>query len=201
MNRLFNIGLPKTGTSSLQKAFEILKIKSLHNPLAFRAQAFFGIFDFQSNDQWQAITNFGEHFYPQLDNAYPNSKFILTVRNEEKWLNSWERQISRSPGWEPIKICKNHIIEKTKNFDKNTFEMSNALVRISIFGSCVFNKEQLIYIFRLHKKNVCEYFKDRPQDLLIMDIDNGDGWDKLCGFLNMRIPEGIKFPHQIPNIS
>ena len=44
------------------------------------------------------LTNFGEHFYPQLDQAYPNSKFILTIRDEETWLVSWKKQIGKSTG-------------------------------------------------------------------------------------------------------
>lgn len=37
--------------------------------------------------------------YEKLDQAYPGSKFILTVRNEDKWLtsvrNHWSREHPR----------------------------------------------------------------------------------------------------------
>ncbi len=46
-----------------------------------------------------------------------------------------------------------------------------------------------------HNKKVVAYFKDKPSQLLIMNIIEGDGWDKLCKFLNKPIP--IKpFPHK-----
>lgn len=39
-----------------------------------------------------------------------------------------------------------------------------------------------------------DYFAGRPEDLLIMDICAGDGWEKLCPFLGFEIPE-TPFPH------
>ena len=33
-----------------------------------------------------------------------------------------------------------------------------------------------------------EYFKDRPGDLLVMDMDSNPGWNALCAFLERPIP-------------
>jgi hypothetical protein len=41
----------------------------------------------------------------------------------------------------------------------------------------------------LHYKNVLEYFKNRPDDLLIIDICAGQGWEKLCPFLDKPLPQ------------
>jgi len=40
-----------------------------------------------------------------------------------------------------------------------------------------------------------EYFKGRPDDLLILDICGGDGWEKLCNFLSLPIPS-VDFPFE-----
>jgi hypothetical protein len=40
-----------------------------------------------------------------------------------------------------------------------------------------------------------EYFKDRPDDLLVMNICAGEGWEILCPFLDCGIPK-IPFPHK-----
>jgi hypothetical protein len=204
-NRIFNIGLPKTGTSSLHSAFQLLNIPSLHNPLDFRAQAYHGIYDFKTTKPWKAITNFGENFFAQLDNAYPSSKFILTLRDPESWLSSIERQISRTPGWEPLEVEKKYISKITKEpiFKKSgwEFEISNAIVRIEIFGTCVYNKDRFIYTYERHKNEVINYFKGRENDLLVMDIDKGDGWDDLCPFLDISKPVDALFPHRRPNPS
>ena len=57
------------------------------------------------------------------------------------------------------------------------------------------DKKTIIDMYNDHKKNVIEYFKDRPDDLLILDILEGDGWDKLCKFLDKTIPK-IPFPRK-----
>jgi hypothetical protein len=49
--------------------------------------------------------------------------------------------------------------------------------------------------FERHNREVLEYFADRPQDLLVMRLTEGDGWDKLCPFLGVPIPE-TPFPHE-----
>ena len=40
---------------------------------------------------------------------------------------------------------------------------------------------------------VKEYFRNRPDDLLVMNICGGEGWEVLCLFLNKPIPS-VPFP-------
>jgi len=42
--------------------------------------------------------------------------------------------------------------------------------------------------FREHHENVFSYFNNRPKDLLVINITTGDGWGKLCPFLEKNIP-------------
>jgi len=55
--------------------------------------------------------------------------------------------------------------------------------------------KQYIQRYLDHNKQVIEYFKDRPDKLLVMNIIEGDGWEKLCDFLNKPIPKK-PFPHK-----
>lgn len=168
-NKIFGIGLPRSGTSSLNQALSILGYKSLHHPTYFIMDKLNGSFSFDGN--WDALTNFGEHFYPQLDQLYPDSKFILTIRDKEKWLDScrWKYQ-------EP----SNHL---------------GNVIRISIFGCDRFHESTYSHIYDQHTRNVIEYFKDRPNDLLVVDWGLGHGWKELCDFLDKPIPN-IPFPHK-----
>jgi hypothetical protein len=43
-------------------------------------------------------------------------------------------------------------------------------------------------VYRQHLKNVREYFANRPDDLLTLDICGGDAWEPLCSFLNVAVP-------------
>ena len=51
----------------------------------------------------------------------------------------------------------------------------------------------LAKIYHEHYQKVMEYFKGREKDLLIMNICGGDGWGKLCPFLELEKPL-IPFP-------
>jgi len=42
---------------------------------------------------------------------------------------------------------------------------------------------------------VMDYFKDRPDDLLIIDICSGEGFEKLAPFLGRPLP-AQPFPHK-----
>jgi hypothetical protein len=54
--------------------------------------------------------------------------------------------------------------------------------------------EDLIERYTRHNQEVMDYFQDRPQSLLVVDWENGDGWQELCGFLGREIPRE-PFPH------
>lgn len=168
-SKVFGIGLPRSGTTSLNSALAILGFNAIHHPTYLIMEKLQGSLNFQGD--WDALTNFGEHFYPQLDQMYPNSKFILTIRDKERWLNSC-RWKYREPS--------NHL--------------GNA-IRISVFGCDRFEENTFSYLYDVHRRNVLEYFKDRPDDLLEFNCDNGDGWEKLCEFLGRARPE-VPFPHK-----
>ena len=200
-NKIFNIGLPKTGTKSLNKALNILNIQSLHTPRALREKSFEGIYS-HDDDVWQASCNFSEHDYPQFDTAYPGSKFILTVREMNSWLKSVEKQfvnqgVGRLPiltegiTWHSPAVMKK-LLKRILGREKKNLTM---LTRVQVFGTYQFNAERCAFVYQLHYKNALEYFKNRPNDLLIMDITGGDGWEKLCPFLGIEDFSNILFPH------
>ena len=47
--------------------------------------------------------------------------------------------------------------------------------------------------FRRHEREVREYFADRPDDLLVVDWEQGDGWSELTRFLKKPTPNA-RFP-------
>jgi hypothetical protein len=65
-----------------------------------------------------------------------------------------------------------------------------------IYGAGCPEGNEKVYIKRFedHNKEVMEYFIDRSEDLLILNFSEGDGWDKLCHFLNKKTPSTL-FPH------
>jgi hypothetical protein len=199
-NRVFNIGLPKTATHTLHSALETLGLRSLHNPEDLRTQTLAGCYRFDRDD-WRALTNFCEHFYPQLDKEYPNSKFILTVRDKESWLDSWGRQINEAEGLAGKSLLSRLVSDNPITLARamrrrlsSHLASTPRVARIQIFGCYTFNRDRASYVYDLHYKNALEYFAKRPRDLLVMDIPGGDGWRKLCDFLSLPTPDR-PFPH------
>ncbi|MFM6208709.1 MAG: sulfotransferase, partial [Planktothrix sp.] len=82
-NKVFGIGLAKTGTTSLAGAMKMLGYASKHyllNPnVDILKYEFLGDMPIQTR-------------YKQYDQEYPGSKFILTVRDQESWLRSCMNQ-------------------------------------------------------------------------------------------------------------
>jgi len=109
--------------------------------------------------------------YEELDKKYPGSKFIYTSRDIESWLKS----------------CYNQFQIKKKGKLKKA--------HLPIYGCLAFDEKILRKRMPEHRTAVMEYFKDRPEDLLVMNIINGDGWEKLCPFLGVSIPD-VPWPHK-----
>lgn len=181
--RIFGIGMHKTATTSLHAALNILGFDSAHWKSAHWAKAI-----------WTEMNVFGrsltleKHYalsdlpitilYDKLDKAYPGSKFILTKRNEEKWLNSVRRHWS--PDYNRFRL------------EWNTDPFTHTIHK-AVYGQKGFNEEVFLERYRRHNAEVQQYFSSRPDDLLVMDMDDGAGWKELCGFLGEPIPE-VPYP-------
>lgn len=161
--RVWNIGLPRTGTTTFCEALKILgyaKIK--HNPR------------YEHLNDLQAASDAGcILYYKYLDYKYPNSKFVLAQRDLESWLASAE-----------------FIYTKYPATDKDIA----VLRRMHIYESVTFDRDKFIAAYHRHHESVRRYFKARPADLLEMSIVDGEGWGKLCPFLELPIPAET-FPH------
>ena len=97
--KIFGIGLSKTGTTSLYAALDQLGYRSAtfrHMRESGLDRWFEGDFSEDYLANWDAVTdNPISAFYPQLDEQYPGSKFVLTVRDPEAWLTSTRKQWSK----------------------------------------------------------------------------------------------------------
>ncbi len=69
------------------------------------------------------------------------------------------------------------------------------LLRAAVYGCYSFVPERFSWVYDQHVRNVMEYFKDRPDDLLVLDICNGEGFEKLAEFLGRPEPNE-PFPHK-----
>jgi hypothetical protein len=175
--RVFGIGMHKTATSSLHKAFQILGFDSFHwgmgeAPLIWDEMNAAG--KSKTLERWYALCDLPiPLLYQQLDKGYPGSKFILTIRNEAGWLKSVERL------WDAR--------YNPTRWEWNVYPFTNRIHR-ELYGTKDFNSTVMLERYRRHNAEVIAYFKSKPEQLLIMDMDAGANWPELCRFLNMPIP-------------
>jgi hypothetical protein len=168
--KVFGIGFHKTATTSLATAL---------NHLGYRVTGPDGVDNPNiANEVHQIAFDLADKFdafqdnpwpilYKELDARYPGSKFVLTVRPAEDW----------------IKSMVNHFNEK------------ETPMREWIYGVGHPKGNESVYLSRYNRHNseVIEYFRSRPEDLLVLHITAGDGWEKLCPFLGTPIP-AVPFP-------
>ncbi len=170
--RVFCIGWHKTGTSTLGMALLDLGYSVLGARLDM-------VHPLRRGDVQEVLDVAGQFdalqdvpwaaLYRELDECYPGSRFILTERDETAWLRSASRH----------------------------FGSADVPLHEWLYGVGVLKGNEARYLerYRRHDREVREYFRDRPDDLLVMNFAVGDGWDSLCAFLGHPIP-GKRFPHE-----
>ncbi|KAL6056183.1 Sulfotransferase family protein [Balamuthia mandrillaris] len=179
--KVFGLGMPKTGTSSLAEALQMLGFESRHTfhkpvesllrkdkedsiaPLSVDVVRRYDPFDAVSDNPipW---------FFEELLLMYPEAKFILTTRNVTKWWASWKAHMQRHT--DPTDVALR--------------------MRSLNFGWQQPNEYFCVKGFLRHNKLVQAIIP--PEQLLVMDVTAGDGFSKLCPFLG--VPEGKCLPEE-----
>lgn len=65
----------------------------------------------------------------------------------------------------------------------------------ALYGSVWFDRKRFRHFYHKHIDDVLCYFSNRPANLLVYNIGNGDEWKPLCKFLGKQVPE-IEFPRK-----
>jgi hypothetical protein len=118
-------------------------------------------------------------FYKELMAIYPDAKILLNIREPEAWYDSMYETIyaiqAAFPFWFPPVVKKLHDEIIWKGNLKGTFE----------------DREKCISVY---KEWIEEVKKTVPADrLLIYNVK--EGWQPLCDFLGVPVPQGKPFPH------
>ena len=96
---------------------------------------------------------------------FPDAKYIFNTRNVDDWVVSLKRHHS---------MLSQATIEKS--------------------GWHFVDEEERKEYHSSHTKEVLDFFKDKQDQFLVLDICAGDGYEKLCPFLELDIPDE-PFPH------
>ncbi|KAL8280903.1 hypothetical protein RQP46_006582 [Phenoliferia psychrophenolica] len=181
--QVIGLGLGRTGTGSTKAALDILGYKTLHkidDGSATRPD-WDALFDKHS---FTATQDFPTCMFPQeLLKAYPNAKFILTVRDAEKWKRSTEETIFLSQ--------KNSIYYLSRLLTERGVKIQAISDRIwQSFFDGKFLSEGATR-FDAHTALVKAIIP--PSQLLVVDVTSGVGWGPLCEFLGKPY---VPFPRE-----
>lgn len=191
-NKIFVIGFPKCGTTSLQESFLRVGMPSIHwgnsidNTHVFLAAhkietakkeglpLLTYLSDYKAFTQMEACIY--EYCYwpqmldtPALDSQYPNSKFIFNDRNTEKWIKSVSRWV----------VHGQNLRERFIKFDIPGLPKGKGK-----------EDKELEDWYLWHKNNMIDYFKNKD-NFIVFNIENDDP-KKLGEFLQI---ENFSLPH------
>jgi len=192
MQKVFCIGFPKTGTTSLETALRRLDYRVCNGDYSDNKTNYLtGLYlngDHEEIDRmichYDAFADLpwgGTQLYRYLKDRYPDAKFIHTLRETESWYRSLEGMVNQLGSHPDETFDKFHeagryglVYYLRKEFGIETMEGHEAAIRSQ---------------YERRTEEVREFFKDRPKDFLELEITGGDGWETLCNFLGTEIPD------------
>jgi hypothetical protein len=166
INKIFIIGLPRTATTSVCLALLGLGFKTAHN--AYTQHAF-------TEAKVLADTPIFCD-YQTLDKHFPNSKFIYLTREASLWLPSIKQLLQRmivnlqrsDGGFNPyLKRCYSEVF--------SPLSLTN-----------IAKDEFLLACYERHQQGVFDYFHQREEDLLTLDVSDEQSYQALLSFLNVE---------------
>lgn len=210
-NKIFCIGFNKTGTTTLETVLRLYgySLPNQHEQeirlsLQTAATNYSELIKFVNlYDAFQDLPFAQDLTFVAADALFPNSKFILTERESEKWFNSMTGFHKKTYNVGSVTdLTEKDILEKFnylfpdyvhKNTQKflTTFEGSKKTVS----WNKLYDKAHYIKLYEQRNLDVKKYFSEAPEKLLVIDVTKEKDTQKICDFLNIPDSLKINMPH------
>jgi hypothetical protein len=184
-DKIFCIGFYKTGTTTLYDALRALGYHTVNGdtPGSYPGaddgatlirQIDAGDYRLPTFDRFDAFTD-NPYFriWRQIYALYPDAKYILTVRDEDRWIDSC------------VKFYRNRRLRP---------------MRVWMFGRHANparspeSRQAWLDAYRAHNTAVREFFASRGRQYFEFDPTREGSWDRLCAFLGAPVPSR-PWPH------
>ena len=190
-------GLNKTGTKSLAEALRVLG---------------YNVYDYEEQtidylDHWikvfngdtpeatiklvyhnaDAVVDYpGLYFWEEILDAFPGTKVILSVRDEDKWIQSWMKQLAM------VEAARPRLVLFLSLTGRKMLKVYPAFLR-ACYGEAHNLKNTYVYCKNARAHN------DRVRAIVpkenLLEYSIKQGWKPLCDFLGQEIPN-VAFPHE-----
>ena len=189
--KVFCIGRNKTGTTSLQRAFEDLGFRVGDQRAAellydkhYYKREFKPFIEYcRSAQVFQDIPFSCPYLFVALDQAFPGSKFILSVRRDaDQWYSSITRFYAKLWGTNGALPTADEL--KAARYMRPGF----AYELMKLYGTSdedPFHKPTLTAHYDRYNAEVQAYFAHRPEDLLVIDVGEDGSYRRFVEFLGI----------------
>jgi len=199
--KIIGAGLPRTATTTTLIAFEQLGFAP-----CYHMRDVFGDMDTQlplweaavaGSPDWETLFAGAQsscdfpsaYYYRELMEVYPEAKVVLSVRSAEGWVRSmrdtvWPVYFGPSP--------MHHVSEARRAVDSNWDRYITFMTKLTFdpeSGAMAGDHERDDGLAAIMERWNARVKADVPADRLLV-WEPADGWEPLCEFLGVAVPEG-----------
>ena len=197
--KVFGIGMGKTGTTSLERAFVDFGYRigpqpkfERHFDEWFRGDNGKLLADIRRFEAFQDVPFCLPGTYRLLFEHFPRAKYVLTVRDSsEQWYNSLCRFHSKLFG-------KSGALPTEEDLEAATYTSPGWVYRVSrVYGTPPgqpYHRETLMKVYETHNREVQTFFAGSPHSLLVLNVAQPNAHARLATFLGVDIVSQ-QFPH------
>ena len=179
-------GFGRTGTDSMRHALNLLGVGPTHHMMELGTQSplhkpWLDMVNGAEPDWEQLFTGYhacvdwpSAYYWRELITAFPNAKVLLTLRSAESWWESFS-----------VTILK-HILSGS-----HPEGFAQKLIAEQVFDGKPDDRSHAIAVYRRNVEEVIETVSD--DKLLVHKL--GDGWQPLCEFLDVPVPD-VSYPNR-----
>ena len=198
--KVFCIGCNKTGTTSLEAALDELGFPMGSVDLGEKlADSCWANRDFRkliwfcrTARAFQDAPFSFPYTFIALDQAFPGSQFVLTVRDSsEVWYRSIVMFQAKKWGRDGEVPTKQDLQNAHYHYRGRPWKMNRLLY--SSPEDDPYRKADLVGYYEAHNRSVKEYFRHRPEDLLVLNVGADGSYARLCDFVGVT-PCRDEFP-------
>ena len=183
--KVFAIGMPRTGTTSLHYFFGMLGLKARHLDMELCNMIGRGDYNLADIDNYDAFSDSTySYIWKDLYYIWPNARFIITTRPDQLWLRSIEKlaALNRHFGvWD----------DRPANADQRNF-------LTMFFGSPDFDSSIWLSAYRRHRLETRSFFRNLPEDKFLevemVEERNVENAHRVAKFLGIHLTEPIEMP-------